>query len=292
MENFNLANFGTEGMFALVVFYGIRLLAALVILFIGWKLVGLAGRRTGLAMEKRGVDPSLRSFGTTFISVLLKVLLLISVLGMLGVQMTSFVAIVGAAGLAIGLALSGTLQNFAGGVLILLFKPFKVGDFIDAQGHMGSVREIQIFNTILKTPDNKTIIIPNGGLATGSMTNFSTEPQRRVDWNFGIAYGDSADVARQVFSELISEDSRILKIPEPFIALSELGDSSVKFVVRAWVNASDYWPVFFDMNEKVYKTFAGKGLNIPFPQMDVHLHQVDGQPVSVDSGKLGSLPVQ
>jgi small conductance mechanosensitive channel len=292
MENFNFAGFSSEGLFALVVYYGIRLLIALVILFVGWKIVGLIGRRLGLLMDKRGVEPSLRSFGTTLVSVLLKVLIVVSILGMVGVEMTSFIAIIGAAGLAIGLALSGTLQNFAGGALILLFKPFKVGDFIDAQGHMGTVREIQVFNTVLKTPDNKTIIIPNGGLSTGSMTNFSTEPERRVDWKFGIAYGDSADVAKKVLGNLIAEDSRILKTPEPFIALSELGDSSVNFVVRAWVKAADFWPVFFDMNEKVYNTFAGKGLNIPFPQMDVHVHQVDGKILPADPGKIGSLPVQ
>jgi small conductance mechanosensitive channel len=157
---------------------------------------------------------------------------------------------------------------------------------------MGTVNEIQVFNTVLKTPDNRTIIIPNGGLATGSMTNFSTEPQRRVDWKFGIAYGDSADVAKHVLLDIMADDGRILKTPAPFIALGELGDSSVNIVARAWVNAADYWPVFFDMNEKVYKTFAGKGLNIPFPQMDVHLHQENGKLLSAEPGKLGSLPVQ
>jgi small conductance mechanosensitive channel len=192
---------------------------------------------------------------------------------MIGIEMTSFVAILGAAGLAVGLALSGTLQNFAGGVMILAFKPFKVGDFIDAQGYMGTVSEIQIFNTILKTPDNKTIIIPNGGLSTSSMTNFSTEPKRRVDWTFGVGYGDDAEKTKAVLRKLIDEDSRILQDPEPFIALSELADSSVNFVVRAWVNAADYWAVFFDMNDKVYKTFDKEGLNIPYPQMDVHVHQ-------------------
>ncbi len=273
MKNTDFAGIGTEGLLDMAVQYGPRLLGAFVVLFIGWKLIGLASRRFTNVMEKKDVEPSLKYFIISLISVLLKVLLLISVLGMLGVEMTSFIAILGAAGLAVGLALSGTLQNFAGGVLILLFKPFKVGDFIDAQGHMGSVREIQIFNTILKTPDNKTIIIPNGGLANGSMTNFSTEPQRRVDWKFGIAYGDNADIAREVFTELIEKDERILNDPLPFIALSELGDSSVNFILRAWVKTPDFWPVFFEMNEKVYKIFPEKGLNIPFPQMDVHLHR-------------------
>ena len=200
-------------------------------------------------------------------------MLVISVLGMLGIEMTSFVAILGAAGLAVGMALSGTLQNFAGGVMILIFKPFKNGDFIEAQGHTGTVSEIQIFNTILKTPDNKTIIIPNGGLSTSSMTNYSTEEKRRVDWTFGIGYGDKTDNAKEVLTQLMSEDNRILNDPAPFVAVSELADSSVNFAVRAWVKAEDYWGVYFDMNEKVYNTFDEKGLNIPYPQMDVHLHK-------------------
>ena len=205
------------------------------------------------------------------IGTLLKVMLVISVLGMLGIEMTSFIAVLGAAGLAVGMALSGTLQNFAGGVMILLFKPFKVGDKIDAQGYTGSVAEIQIFNTILKTPDNKTIIIPNGGLATSSMTNYSTEQKRRVDWTFGVAYGDDLDQARQVIQKLCDDDKRILTEPKVFIAVSELADSSVNFTVRAWVDSADYWEVFFAMNEKIYKTFSKEGLNIPYPQMDIHV---------------------
>ena len=157
--------------------------------------------------------------------------------------------------------------------MLLLFKPFKVGDFIEAQGHMGTVHEIQVFNTILKTPDNKTIIIPNGGLSNNSMTNFSTEKTRRVDFTFGIGYGDDTAKARTILMRLIEGDTRILKDPEPFVALKELGDSSVNMVVRVWVEAGDYWGVYFDMNDKVYNTFNAEGLNIPFPQMDVHLHQ-------------------
>jgi len=224
-------------------------------------------------LERRQTDESLKPFLKNLVGILLKVLLIITVLSMLGVEMTSFIAILGAAGLAVGLALSGTLQNFAGGAMILLFKPFKVGDVIEAQGFIGKVSEIQIFNTILKTPDNKTIIIPNGGLATSSMTNYSTEPTRRVDWTFGIGYGDDVDKAKEVIKGLCDQDPRILKDPELFIAVSALADSSVNFAVRAWVNADDYWNVFFEMNEKVYKSFDREGLNIPFPQMDVHLHR-------------------
>ena len=193
--------------------------------------------------------------------------------GMLGVEMTSFVAIMGAAGLAVGLALSGTLQNFAGGVMILLFKPYKVGDVIDAQGYTGAVKEIQIFVTILTTADNKTVLIPNGPLATCALINYSTQPTRRVDWTIGIAYGDDLDRAYEVINKLIAADNRILKDPEPFVALSALADSSVNIVVRAWVNAPDYWSVFFKMNEEVYRTFGKEGLSIPFPQMDVHVRK-------------------
>lgn len=257
----------------IVLQYGPKLVGAILVWIIGGFIIG--GIITGFKkmLSKNNTDESLRPFLTSLVKVSLKVLLAISVLGMLGIEMTSFIAILGAAGLAIGMALSGTLQNFAGGVMILIFKPFKVGDFIDAQGYSGTVSEIQIFNTILKTPDNKTIIIPNGGLSTSSMVNFSTEEQRRVDWTFGIGYGDDVDKAKEVIKKLCDEDSRILKDPEVFIAVSELGDSSVNFATRAWVNAADYWGVYFELNEKVYKTFDKEGLNIPYPQMDVHVHK-------------------
>jgi small conductance mechanosensitive channel len=226
------------------------------------------------AFEKREMDPSLKPFLLSLISALLKIMLGISVLTMLGIEMTSFVAILGAAGLAVGLALSGTLQNFAGGVMLLIFKPFKVGDFIDAQGYTGTVQQIQIFITVLNTPDNKTVIIPNGPLSTGSLVNFSTQPTRRVDWSFGIAYGDDYDVARKWILELMDADDRILKDPAPFVALGELADSSVNITTRAWVNAADFWGVHFDMIEKFNKGADKKGLSIPFPQMDVHLDKI------------------
>ena len=252
--------------------YGIKLIGALAALIVGlWIIKAMLSGLTAV-MKKKEVDSSLQGFLRSLLGLALKAMLFVSVLGMVGIEMTSFVAILGAAGLAVGMALSGTLQNFAGGVMILLFKPFKVGDVITAQGYTGSVFEIQIFNTILKTPDNKHIINPNGGLATGSMINFSKEETRRVDWTFGIGYGDSTEKAREVLGRLISEDQRILGDPATFIAVSELGDSSVNFAVRVWVKSGDYWGVFFDMNEKVYNEFAKEGLNIPFPQMDVHVH--------------------
>jgi len=269
----------TERIFELAseyaVTYGLKIVGAIAVWIIGSWIIKALIRAFSKMLEKGKTDVSLIPFLKGIVGGLLKVMLVISVLGMLGVQMTSFIAIIGAVGLAIGLALSGTLQNFAGGVMILLFKPFKAGDFIEAQGHIGTVSEIQIFNTILKTLDNRTIIIPNGGLSTSSMINYSTEPQRRVDWTVGIAYGDDIDKARAAIKSLCDDDSRILKDPEVFIGVSELADSSVNFTVRAWINAEDYWPVFFDMNENVYKKFDKEGLNIPFPQMDVHVHKVD-----------------
>ena len=191
---------------------------------------------------------------------------------MLGIETTSFVAILGAAGLAVGLALQGGLANFAGGVLILIFKPFKVGDFIDAQGHAGVVSEITVFTTVLKTPDNKTIIIPNGALSNGSMVNYSTEEKRRVDMVFGIGYGDDIAKAKQVLKRIVDEDERVLKDPAPQIVVAELADSSVNFNFRVWCTGSDYWSIYFDMNEKVKLEFDKEGVSIPFPQRDVHLY--------------------
>ena len=258
----------------LVVAYGLKILLALITLFIGLWIIKIIMNAIVKGLEKRDVDASLRVFLKSLLSMLLKIMLIIAVVSMLGVEMTSFVAILAAAGFAIGMALSGTLQNFAGGVMIIIFKPFKVDDFIDAQGFTGTVKEIQIFNTILKTPDNKTIIIPNGGLSTGTMTNYSTEAQRRVDFVFGIGYGDDIDKARQVIEGLIAKDERILKDPKAFVAVSELADSSVNFVVRVWADAADYWGIHFDMIENVKKAFDKEGISIPFPQTDVHVHEV------------------
>jgi small conductance mechanosensitive channel len=268
-------NFDTNELTALATTYGLKLLAGLATLLVGLWIVSIINGFVRRMFERSNVDPSLRSFLGSMISILLKVMVYITALGMLGVEMTSFVAILGAAGLAVGLALSGTLQNFAGGVMILLFKPYKVGDFIEAQGYSGTVKEIQIFITVLTTPDNKTVLIPNGPLATGSMINFSTQNRRRVDWTFGISYGDDVDKAYEVLKQLIADDERILSDPEPFMALHTLADSSVNIVVRVWVNAADYWGVHFDMNEAVYKTFPQQGLSFPFPQMDVHLSRED-----------------
>jgi small conductance mechanosensitive channel len=262
----------TENFIEFITLYGMKIIGAIIVLIIGWWIIKIITNAMSKIFEKRKIDASLVSFFKSLIAITLKLLLIISVLGMMGIQMTSFIAIIGAAGLAVGMALSGTLQNFAGGVIILLFRPFNVGDFIDTQGFAGTVNEIGIFTTILKTPDNKVVIIPNGKLSSASLTNITREKTRRVDWVFGIGYGDSAKKAKEAFLTFIKEDERIFTDPVPFIALKELGDSSVNFVVRVWVNASDYWGVYFDMNEKVYERFSEFGLNIPFPQMDVHIH--------------------
>lgn len=279
MELLPEIDLSTDMLLAFSLTYGPRLIGALLTLFLGLWLVGVVSNVVKRMLAKSKVDPSLVSFLVSLASILLKILVYITALGVLGVQMTSFIALLGAAGLAIGLALSGTLQNFAGGVMILFFKYFKVGDYIEAQGHSGTVREIQIFVTVLATPDNKTIIIPNGPLATESLINYSAEPTRRVDWTFGIAYGDDVDSAYAVIRSLIAQDDRILSDPEPFMAVSALADSSVNIVVRAWVNTENYWPVHFRMNEQVYKAFANAGLTIPFPQRDVHIYQA-GTPES------------
>lgn len=255
--------------------YAPKLVGAIIVWIIGgWVIKGLLKTFTKM-LDRSKTDESLKPFLKSIINAALRVMLIISVLTMLGVEMTSFIALLGAAGLAVGMALSGTLQNFAGGVIILVIKPFKVGDVIEAQGYIGTVKEIQIFNTTLKTADNKTIIIPNGGLATSSLINYSTEENRRVEWTFGIGYGDDTEKAKVILKELCEADERILKDPETFIAISALADNSVNFVVRSWVKASDLWNVYFEMNEKVYNAFNKEGLNIPFPQMDIHLHKVE-----------------
>lgn len=259
----------------LAIKYGTQLILALLVLIIGLWMIKIIVNALNRMMEKKNTDSSLRPFLKSIISILLKVMLGITVLGMLDIEMTSFIAILGAAGLAVGLALSGTLQNFAGGVMLLLFKPFKVGDVIDAQGFLGSVHEIQIFNTILKTPDNKTIIIPNAGLSSSAMTNFSTEPTRRVDFSFGVGYNDDIDKVRSIIDSVIKADSRIHSDPEPFIAVGELADSSVNFTVRVWADSANYWGIHFDTLEKIKKTFDKEGISIPFPQTDVHVHQVN-----------------
>lgn len=277
MEIIHLLQITTESVMdtviAFITEHGLRLVGAIIFLIVGFWITGKIGSMLHNLMDKREFDPSLRSFLHSFINIVLKILVVITILSLVGVPMTSFIAILGAASLAVGLALSGTLQNFAGGVLILILKPFKVGQFIEAQGFMGTVKEIQIFNTILQTPDNLKIVIPNGGLATSSLINYSAHETRRAQWVFGIAYGDNFQKAQQVLQRILDEDPRVLKDPAPLIFLSNLNDSSVDITVRAWATLDDFWPLNFDIHEKVYDAFAKEGINIPFPQMDVHLHK-------------------
>ncbi len=259
----------------LVMEYGPKLILAILVLIIGMWIIKGIKKLVTKAMQKGKVEIWLQKFLISMITVLLKVLLFISVASMVGIATTSFIAILGAATFAIGLALQGGMSNFAGGVLILLLKPFKVGDTIEAQGFVGKVHEIQIFNTIMKTFDNKMIYIPNGSLSNGSITNFSQEPVRRVDMTFGIGYGDDIKRAKEVLAGLIKEDARILKDPAPLIAVSSLGDSSVNFAIKVWCDNAEYWNVYYDMQEKVKLTFDQENISIPFPQTDVHLFKED-----------------
>ena len=204
------------------------------------------------------------------VNVCLTILLIISVVGALGVQTTSFAALLASAGVAVGMALSGNLSNFAGGLIILLFKPYKVGDYIEAQGIGGTVQGIQMFHTILKTVDNKEIFIPNGSLSSGIVTNFSKQATRRVDWTISVEYGSEYEKVKQVIEQVLAQDARILSDPEPFIALAKLADSSIDFTVRVWVKSENYWGVFFDINKEIYAACNREGINFPFPQLTVH----------------------
>ena len=253
--------------------FGLKLVAAIVVLLLGRWVINWVKKGLTRMLLRRNADPSLNSFVMSLISVLLTFFLIMAIVGILGINTSSLVALLASAGLAIGMALSGTLQNFAGGVMIILFKPFKVGDFIATQGYEGRVSSIQIFNTLILTPDNKTVILPNGALSTGPVTNFNKETDRRVDWTFSISYGDDYDHAKAVLQRLCDAEPRILKEPQPVIELLKMSDSSVDITVRVRVKPEDYWAVYFKMNELVYKTFPQEGLHFPFPQMDVHLQQ-------------------
>ncbi len=254
--------------------YGLKILGAIVVLIVGRIVVGMLTRLVRRLMRKSNADETLIRFLTSLVKFGLLAILAIIVLSQLGIQTTSFVAIIGAAGLAVGFALQGSLSNFAAGVMLIVFRPFKAGDFVDAGGAMGSVQEVGIFVTILKSPDNRRIIIPNATITSGNITNFSAEETRRVDLVFGIGYGDDIKKAKKILERIVNEEERVLKDPAPTIAVSELGDSSVNFVVRPWVKGSDYWGVYFDLTEKVKLTFDAEGISIPFPQRDIHMHQV------------------
>jgi len=252
--------------------YGLKLIAALAIFIIGKLLAGLIKSVIGKAMAKAKSDPILISFTSNIVYAALLAFVIIAALGQLGIETTSFIAILGAAGLAVGLALQGSLSNFAAGVLMIIFRPFKQGDFIEGAGVAGVVEEIHIFNTVLRTGDNKTIIIPNAGLMNDNIVNYSSKPTRRLDLVIGIGYDDDIKKAKNVLSELMQQDPRILKEPAPTLGLLELADSSVNFAVRPWVNSADYWAVHFDLLESIKLRFDQEGISIPYPQQDIHLH--------------------
>lgn len=249
---------------------GKRILTAAIVFLVGRMLIGLLNKLIRKILVKRNVDLSIRTFLGSLANILLTVLLIISVVGALGVETTSFAALLASAGVAIGMALSGNLQNFAGGLMVLLFKPYKVGDVVEAQSVSGIVREIQIFHTILTTFDNKVIYVPNGALSSGVIVNYSNQSTRRVDWIISIEYGEEYDRVKEVLERLVNRDERILNEPAPFIALHALADSSVNVTLRVWVKSEDYWNVYFDMNQKVYETFNREGISFPFPQLTVH----------------------
>jgi len=253
----------------LLMTWGPKVLLAILLLIVGLIIIKRLIKLMKRLMIKREVDPTLIPFLTGMVNILLKVMLIISVIDIVGVKTTSFVAILGAAGLAVGLALQGSLGNFAGGVLIILFKPYKLGDYIEAQGEAGTVQSIQIFNTILTTPDNVKKIIPNGPMSGGNITNYSAQETRRLDLVYGISYDDDLEKAKNILKEMSDADSRILRDPEPFIAVKELADSSVNLMVRIWCKKEDYWNINFDWQNDVKLRFDKEGLNFPFPQREV-----------------------
>lgn len=264
----------------MLMLYGPKFLLAIFVLVVGWWFIGRIASMTEKSMAKVKFEVGLTHFLVSFISVILKVLLLISVASMIGIETTSFIAMLGAAGLAVGMALQGSLANFAGGVLILFFKPFKIGDVIEAQGYMGKVVEIQIFVTVLLTYDNEKIIIPNGALSNGCVKNKFAEPTRRVDIEFGISYQDNVLRAREVLMAVLNEYELVLKgddAKKPIVHVSQHGDSHIGMLVWAWVDSENYWPVYFGLYERVKIAFDKENITIPFPQRDVHIHQFPGK---------------
>ena len=259
--------------YELLTIYGLKVVAAIVIFILGrWAALGVA-KIIKRVMIKSKVDETLVSFVRNLSYVALLAFVIIAALNQLGIQTASFIAVLGAAGLAIGLALQGSLGNFAAGVLMIIFKPFKVGDYIEGAGTAGTVEKIEIFTTQLKTPDNKTVIVPNAKMTGDNITNYTVKGTRRVDFVFGIGYGDDIDKARSIIKKIIDQDERVMKEPEPMIVVSELADSSVNLTVRVWTTVGDYWPFYFDTTEKVKKQFDAQGVSIPFPQRDVHLYE-------------------
>ena len=249
---------------------GKHILVALVVYLIGHYLIKLLNYLLARFLERRKVEISVQTFVRSFVSILLQVLLIISVVGALGVNTTSFAALLASCGVAIGMALSGNLQNFAGGIIILFLKPYKVGDWVEAQGTSGAVQAIQIFHTILLTADGKLIYVPNGAMSSGTITNYTLTPTRRVEWVIGIEYGEDVEKARKLVLDILQSDKRVKDDPAPTVVLSELNNSSVDMTIRCWVDNDDYWNVLFQTREKIYNTFNANGIGFPFPQVTVH----------------------
>ena len=267
------SRFNADFFWDIFVTYGSRISLAVATLLVGLWLTGWLSQRMDDHMKRLDVEVTLRRFLKSVTSLVLKILVLITVASMLGVATTSFIAVLGAAGLAIGLALRDSLSNFAGGVLMIVFKPYKVGDFVEMQGQSGTVQAIQILNTVLLTADNKTVFIPNGPIINGNVTNHTNEHKRRVDVDLGIGYGSDIDVARKTLLNIVNADQRILSEPAPDVVVAQLGESAVVLRVRAWVSTPDYWSVFFAIQEQAKKSFEVAGVEIPFPQRTIHVVQ-------------------
>jgi small conductance mechanosensitive channel len=265
---------GKDFLSDLIFVHGTKIIIALIVLWIGWKLINVFAKMLKKVFVKREVDSSLQDFLITLITIALRILLILTVMGMMGIAMTSFIALIGAAGLAIGMALQGTLQNFAGGIIILILKPFKVGDWIEQGAFSGEVKKIQIFNTYLATGDNKVIILPNTQLATQPLINYTRSQIRRIDISCSIAYGESVEKARKVLLDIASQYNEFLSEPsKPLVHVMTLSDSSVDLQLRGWVNTNDYWTVLFSLNQAVYDRFNAENIEIPYKQLDVHIKQ-------------------
>ncbi|MGD1842349.1 MAG: mechanosensitive ion channel family protein [Thermonemataceae bacterium] len=257
--------------------YAPKLALAILTLVVGLWLIKVLKKYFLSFLNKSSIDANVHPFLSSLVSILLKVVLFISIAGLVGIKTSSFIAVLGAAGLAVGLALQGSLSNLAGGVVILILRPFRIGDYIEAQGEAGSVKSIQMFHTLLNTPDNKLVVIPNGPLANGNIINYTIEGTRRMDFTFGVSYDDDIKKVKEVLEGLIQAESRFLKDPAPFVGLSEFGDSAINIVARPWCKVEDYWNIYFEFKEKVNNAFAENNISFPYPQTDVHLFQADAQ---------------
>lgn len=272
-----LKNMTFEDIFSMLIEWGVEIAAkiaiALAIYFIGRWLIGRFVKVVNKICDKRSVEVSLQRFFNNMIKVVFYICLVLTVVGVLGIDTTSLIAMFASASLAIGMALSGTMQNFAGGVMILLLRPYRIGDYVEAQGQAGTIKEISLFNTVITTVDNKIIYVPNSTISTGIINNYSQAATRRVDWNITISYGDDVEVARRVLMQLMTEDKRVKQDPAPVVYLTSLGSDAVNISARAWVDNADYWGVFFDLNERIYNELPKHGLHFPFPQLSVHIEK-------------------